>query len=64
MYFYLLWEGSEADELFLYEGETMVNDSASGNKTGAIIRTHSQNIDLFVGLSYVSLSNAKENLNK
>lgn len=58
------WVSNSTDKLYLfnktYIDETMVR--AEGTWTGAVIQTTSSKFEIYIGISYVSIKNARLNL--
>ena len=58
------WVSNTDDKIFLYDDHQIDSSltSTQGEHTGAVIQTTSAEVQLFVGISYVSIKNAKHNL--
>ena len=64
VHFYMKWTTKTQDKVFLYD-DKQINENLNethGIQTGAIIQTTSPEFEMFVGISYVSIKNAKLNL--
>ena len=58
------WVSKGKEKVFLFD-DNRIDESLNSTKgiwTGAVIQTNSQDFEMFVGISYVSLKNAKQNL--
>lgn len=64
VYYHLIWLSEGKDIISLFNDSSIDNSAstANGNKTGAVITTTSSTFEIYIGISYVSLENAKLNL--
>lgn len=64
VHFHMEWISDGADKVTIYNDTALDSGvkSAIGNQTGAIILTSSPKVEIHIGISYVSVENAKLNL--
>lgn len=65
VHFHMNWiSDNDDDKVSLYNDSSLDSNLrvAVGNQTGAIITTNSKQFQIYIGISYVSVENAKLNL--
>jgi putative alpha-1,2-mannosidase len=64
VHYHLLWISEGKDKIAIYNDSSVDASATSsiGNLTGAIITTNSSKFEIYLGISYVSIDNARINL--
>jgi hypothetical protein len=66
VYYHMIWVSEGSDQVSIFNDNSIDSKAttASGIKTGGIITTNSTRFEIYIGISYVSMKNAKLNLEK
>lgn len=66
VYYHMIWVSEGSDQVSIFNDNSIDSKATtvSGIKTGGIITTNSTRFEIYIGISYVSMKNAKLNLEK
>ena len=66
VYYHMIWVSKGSDQVSIFNDNSIDSKATtvSGIKTGGIITTNSTRFEIYIGISYVSMKNAKLNLEK